>query len=156
MERWRSFRLGSATAPAGSVPMFQNIFVPINLADATSWANVLPVAASLAKASEAGLTLGTILPHWVSARDADWSWDADRRLEDVARQRLRCLARQFDCPDCALMMAWGLAPWTVLEMAADCDLIVMAGRKPGLLDRLRSSPAVKVARMAQCSVMVIR
>ncbi len=136
--------------------MFARILVPINLTDASSWSRALPVAVSLAQASETRLTLGTVLPHWVSARDADWSWDADQRLEEVACQRLRSIAMQCGCEDCGVEAVWGSAPSTIAGMATDADLIVMAVHKRSFLDFFRTPAALKVAASARCSVMIVR
>lgn len=136
--------------------MFARIFVPINLNDASSWSRALPVAVSLAQGSETRLTLGTILPHWVSTRDADWSWDADRRLEDVACQRLRSIAKQCGCEDCCLEATWGSVPSTIADMAVDADLIVMAVRKRSFMDFFCTPAGLKVAAAARCSVLIVR
>lgn len=136
--------------------MFKKVLVPIKLTDPASWTCALPVAISLAKAGEARLTLGTILPGWISGRDADWSWDADRRMEDIAQHRLENLARQYGCENFALQAVWGSAPWTIVDMAAEADLLVMAAHRPGLLDWLLCPPALKVARKVACSVLLVR
>jgi Universal stress protein UspA and related nucleotide-binding proteins len=136
--------------------MFARIFVPINLNDASSWSRALPVAVTLAQASETHLKLGTILPHWVSTRDADWSWDAARRLEEVAFQRLRSIAKQCGCEDFSLEARWGSVPSTIADMAVDADLVVMAARKPSFMDFFRTPAGLKVAAAARCSVMMVR
>ena len=149
--------VGAATSsrPAN---MFENILVAINLAKTDSWSAALPVAVSLARDSAAHLTLGTIIPQWVSARDADWSWDADRRMEDVARYRLEQIARERNCTDFGLHVAWGSVPSAITEMAddTDADLIVLGSHRPTFLDFLRQSNEMKVARRAHCSVLIVR
>lgn len=136
--------------------MFKKVLVPIKLTDPSSWTGALPVAISLAKASKARITLRTILPGWISGRDADWSWDADRRMEDIAQHRLENLARQYGCENYALQAVWGSTPWTILDMASEADLVVMAAHRRGLLSWLFCPAALKVARKLPCSVMLVR
>ncbi|PKQ01062.1 MAG: hypothetical protein CVT74_01155 [Alphaproteobacteria bacterium HGW-Alphaproteobacteria-13] len=136
--------------------MFARILVPINLTYASSWKQALPVAISLAQASETRLTLATVLPHWISARDADWSWEADRRIEDVACQRLRSIAKQCGHEDCNLEAVWGSVPSTIAKLTESFDLIVMAACKPSFIDHFRTSATLKAAKLARCSVMIVR
>jgi len=138
--------------------MFKKILVPINLSQTVSWSAALSTAVSLARGNDAQLFLGTVIPQWVSARDADWAWDADRRMEDVARYRLEQIASECGYQNYVLRIAWGSVPSTILEMANETDagLIILGSKTPTILDFFRQSSEVKVARRAHCSVLIVR
>ena len=97
---------------------------------------------------------GAALP--MKVRDADWSWEADRRLGDVACQRLRNIAKQCGYEDCNLEAVWGSVPSTIAKLTESFDLIVMAACKPCFIDHFRTSATLKTAKLARCSAMVVR
>jgi nucleotide-binding universal stress UspA family protein len=138
--------------------MFKSVFIPIDLDEPTSWSKALPTAVSLAKSSNAPLTLGTIIPDWEAVRDAQWSPPAYRKMCDEARVRLDGLADRCGYALHNVVVGSGSVGRGVLDLAerAEADLIVLASHRPGLKDYLIGAHALHVVRHARCSVFVVR
>lgn len=138
--------------------MFKHILLPIKLNGREGFASALDVADELASRGDAVLTLGTIIPHWVANRDADWSWDAKNQFVEAAETGLRRIVEQARCERCTTLVHWGSVPSSILDMGEEvgADLIVLPAREPGLRDLLRTPEALRIAGRAHCSVLLVR
>ncbi|HET9427001.1 MAG TPA: universal stress protein [Allosphingosinicella sp.] len=137
--------------------MFKSILIAIDLADPSSWSRALPIAMPLARASEARLTLATVITERETRAD-QWSSAGFREQIDVARARLSKLADECgDLPHQVLVGSGSIGP-VILQLAAEAqaDLIVLASHRPGLRDYLIGGNAAHVVNHAPCSVLVVR
>ncbi len=138
--------------------MFKNIFISIDLDEPTSWSKALPTAVALAKSSNASLTLGTVIPDWEAARNAQWSPPTYRKMLENARFQLDKIADQCGYAQHNVLVGGGSIAGGILDLAerAESDLIVLASHRPGLKDYLIGANALHVVRHATCSVFVVR
>lgn len=139
--------------------MFRNVIVAIDTLEPSSWAKSLPVAADLAKAHGARLTLATVVSNTEAVVQAEWSTIAFRTLVDAAHVHLASLIDRFpDIADAKIEVGSGNVWREIVQIAgeAEADLIVLASHRPGMKDYLIGANAVHVVRHAPCSVLVVR
>lgn len=107
--------------------MFASILVPVKLTNPDHAQRSIEVATRLAYDCEAWLTLATITPHWVTVKDADYSWEARRWFEARAATELERLRCRIDYRQCRTQSRWGSVPGSILDIAHDvgADLIVL-------------------------------
>lgn len=138
--------------------MFKSILMPIKLNGPEEWHDAFAVACRLASDHEAKLTLATIIPHWVTSRDADYSWEAEQCFQREAREGLEALRTNSKQGDCGILVHWGSVPSSILDMAeeVDADLVVLPAKNPGICDYLRTQHSVRLASRASCSVLLVK
>lgn len=138
--------------------MFKSVIVPLDLEEPSSWSKALPVAVDMAKVKDASLTLGTIIPNWDAAREAQWSPLGLPRMIRDAELRLRRIAAGCELDQYGVSVGNGAIGPGILDLAeqSGADLIVLASHRPGLKDYLIGANALHVVRHAKCSVFVVR
>ena len=138
--------------------MYSSILVAVDLDHPESWANALPVACALGRSFSARLTLCTVVRDAEAAVEAQWSAIGYRQMLDVARARLGELASAAAEAGAGVDVGTGTICRGILDVAgrAGADLIVLASHRPGVRDYLLAANAVRVARRAPCSVLVVR
>ncbi|AMU96641.1 hypothetical protein AOA14_18745 [Sphingopyxis terrae subsp. terrae NBRC 15098] len=138
--------------------MFTSLLLPIKLNELDAWTDAFAAGCRLARDHDARLTLATIIPHWVTDRDADYSWEAKKWFERRATAGLEALRSRTSCERCDTLVHWGSVPGSFLDMAeeVEADLIVMPARKPGIGDYLRTQAALRLAARVSCSVLLVR
>ncbi len=138
--------------------MFKSILMPIKLNGPEEWQDAFAVACRLASDHEAKLTLATIIPHWVTSRDADYSWEAEQWFQRQAREGLEAVRTKTTHADCDILVHWGSVPSSILDMAeeVDADLVVLPAKNSGICDYLRTQNSVRLASRASCSVLIVR
>ncbi|MDZ4273952.1 MAG: universal stress protein [Erythrobacter sp.] len=138
--------------------MFKDILLPINLNKLPEWSDTIAIACRLARDHDARLTLATILPHWLTIRDADYSWDAEQMFEAKARESLETFRAEARHSNCGVLVHWGSLPSSILDIAENlsADLIVLPAKGPSFVDNLRNQESVRLAGRASCSVLLVR
>jgi nucleotide-binding universal stress UspA family protein len=138
--------------------MYSNILLAIDPDEPKSWARALPVAASLARCFSARLTLGAVVRDLDAEREAEWSPIGYREMIDHARVRLRMVGEEAGDLAVSVEVASGTICGGILDIAdrVGADLIVLASHRPELKDYILGANASRVARRANCSVLVVR
>jgi nucleotide-binding universal stress UspA family protein len=136
--------------------MYKTILLPIDLADETSTAKLLPLARDLAESSKAELCVMTVVPENFSVRGKDdVLTSAQRRLRELTDQGL---AGGLAGQRVKHVIAYGSAEEEILRVAREirADLVIIGSHKPRARDLLLGSTATQVVRRATCSVLVVR
>jgi nucleotide-binding universal stress UspA family protein len=140
--------------------MYNNILIPIDLADDGSWQRSFPVATALARAFDSRLHVMTVV------RDIDAMLQAqyfaagyERMVEEVANRLTALVQRQIPAEVRAgAFVAQGVIYHELLRSAEKLriDLIIMSSHRPEMKDYLLGSNAGRVVRHARCSVFIVR
>jgi nucleotide-binding universal stress UspA family protein len=141
--------------------MYENILLPLDLNERSSWDKALPAAAGLAKVSGGRLHVMTVLPdqgmNLVGQYFPEGAWEA---AAAAARDELRKIAEDVVREEVALelIVLQGAVHEQILATAEriDADPIVMAARRAGLADFLLGDNAYRVVRRYAHSVLVVR
>ena len=138
--------------------MFASILVPVKLTQSDQAHRSIEVASKLARDCNAWLTLATITPHWVTVKDADYSWEARRWLEARAAAGLERLKAQAQYQQCRTLSRWGSVPGSILDIAEEigADLIVLPAAEPSLTDLFHRPDALRIAAKTCCSALLVR
>lgn len=138
--------------------MFDSILVPVKLTKPIEAERAVKIASKLAREFDALLTLATITPHWVTLKDADYSWEARRWFESRAAIGLERLKLLTGDARCRTLSRWGSVPGSILDIAeeVDADLIVLNADKSKFANFLHQPDSGRLASRASCSVFLIR
>ena len=138
--------------------MYSRILVAVDLDQPGSWAEALPSAATLARCFCARLTLCSVVRDVDAAVEAEWSAIGYREMLDMTRVRLEALASSVDDMAVDVEVGTGTICGGILDAARriGADLIVLASHVPGMADHVWAGNAARVARRAECSVLVVR
>lgn len=138
--------------------MFSTILAPVQLVERDLAQRTVDVAGRLAHDWGAELVLATIMPHWVTEKDADYSWDARRWFEARATAGLERLKAACPHDRCRTLARWGSVPGSILDVAEDigADVIVMAAEEPTLTDIFHRPAALRIAAKSLSSVLLVR
>lgn len=138
--------------------MFSSILVPVELTQPERAIRCVEVARELARDHDAMLTLATILPHAITIRDVDHSWEARRWFEARARAGLARLRAEHADGRCRTLSRWGSVHGATLDIAEEigADVVIMAVRKPSFFDLFRPQSAFALAKKCKCSVVLVR
>jgi nucleotide-binding universal stress UspA family protein len=139
--------------------MFSKILVALDVEDSSSWERSLPVAVSLARCFSARLTLCSVLGEEEVALEAQRSPIAFREMLDSKRAKLELIARDVSFERIDIEVGVGSVVGGILHLAeetSDADLIVIQSHHPALRDHFLAGTAIRVARKAACSVLVVR
>lgn len=141
--------------------MYKKILLPIDLSEESSWRKALPTTVEYCRAFGAELHLMTVVPDLSMPIVAQYfPADYAERAKSDAKTRLERLAADIVPGNIKVVVTVGYG--TIYEeilsaaKAAKCDLIVMASHRPELKDYLLGPNAARVARHADCSVLVVR
>ena len=137
--------------------MFKCILVAIDPEEPLSL-QAFPPAALLAERCCAELIVCSIVPSRNAILDAEWSATGYRELIETRRSKLMTIAEElFDRP-VRIEIGAGSVASGVLSVAedVDADLIVLMSHRPGPKDHLLTSHGARIARRANCSVLVVR
>lgn len=149
--------------------MVDKLLIPIDLAHESSWTKALPQAFALAGATDAEVTIITVVPEMVSG--IDWRYtirgetggseelNIDEMLKD-ARLRLEQVGKDFAPAGISfdVIARYGTVYEEILNVADELKVvqIVMAAHRPSLADYLIGPNTARVVRHAKCSVQVVR
>ncbi len=138
--------------------MYSRILVPVDPDEPSSWSKAVPVAQAIARSFDAGVTICTVVPDRVAMFQAPWTSVAYEALLDKASTRLHAIAREFDDEDIGKEVGSGGIAGGILSIAdkIGADLIVLSSHRPQMKDWLLGANAERVARHAQCSVLIVR
>jgi len=141
--------------------MYNNILLPIDLDNASSWQFALPAAVELCQSSNANLHALAVVPDFgmsiVSAYfPPDYKPEAMQNVLDHFRKFIE--GHVPDDVNVRHIVGEGTVYDVILKMANEvqADLIVMGSHRPELKDYLLGPNASRVVRHATCSVLVVR
>ena len=141
--------------------MYQNVLIPVDLAEASSWRKALPAAIEICQASGGTLHLMTVVPDYGSPAVAQYfPADFEERMIAESTKELAALAAKIVPEDVTVetLVVYGGIYEKILETADElgADLIVAASHRPELKDYLLGPNAARVVRHANQSVLVVR
>lgn len=138
--------------------MFGSILVPVKLTEPDRARRSVEVGSRIARDCGAVLTLATITPHWVTIKDADYSWEARKWFEARAAAGLERLKVQAGYQHCRTISRWGSIPGSILDIEEDigADLIVLPANEPSLIDLFHRPDGIRIAARSSCSVLLVR
>lgn len=141
--------------------MYNDILLPIELGNESSWKKALPVAVGLCRAFGATLHIMTVVPEYGSPMVAQFfPEDHEKKMRDTANVALHRFVED-NVPEgirVQHIVGEGTIYKTIIETAdtIGADLIVMGAHRPELQDYLLGPNAARVVRHSGKSVMVIR
>ncbi len=141
--------------------MYQNVLIPVDLAEPSSWRKALPAAVEICRASGGKLHLMTVVPDYGSPAVAQYfPADFEERMIAESTRELAALAAKSVPKGVSVetLVVYGGIYEKILETADEigADLIVVASHRPELKDYLLGPNAARVVRHAGCSVFVVR
>lgn len=139
--------------------MYRKILVPVDLHESGRSAVALAAAAMLAHASDASLTLLTILSDWSVLARAERSPITTRLLFESAHARLAAQGdRMENAGPVTCRVESGFAYRAILTAAREigADLIIIAPPPARWTDAIFGTTVSRVSRRAQCSVLIVR
>jgi nucleotide-binding universal stress UspA family protein len=141
--------------------MYQNVLIPVDLAEASSWRKALPAAIEICQASGGTLHLMTVVPDYGSPAVAQYfPADFEERMIAESTKELAALAAKIVPEDVTVetLVVYGGIYDKILETADElgADLVVVASHRPELKDYLLGPNAARVVRHANQSVLVVR
>jgi universal stress protein G len=140
--------------------MYQNILVPIDLADTELAKPAIDTAVDMARASGGNVRLVNVLPMTPVMLAEYVPPDFDAQQRKSAEEALAIIARECGLDDAHVSstVRQGGIYHEVLEeaKAMDADLIVMSSHRPAMRTYFLGSNAGHVVRYAKCSVLVVR
>lgn len=141
--------------------MFQNILLPVDLNQESSWQKALPTAVEYCNAFGATLHVMNVVPDFGSALVGSYFPEGfeKKSLED-ARAQLHDFVGQH-VPDGVTVqhvVGYGTVYEEILRVAREieADLILLAAHRPELKDFLLGPNASRVVRHFDGSVLVVR
>lgn len=141
--------------------MFKRILLPIDLNEESSWKKALPVAVSQCRLAGGELCLMSVVPtlglpivaqQFPKNYEEQMTAQAQDALEEIGAKNV---PKEIKV---SYIIGHGTIYEQILKAAkgAGSDLIVMAAHRPELKDYLLGPNAARVARHAECSVLVVR
>ena len=138
--------------------MYSRILVAIDPDQPPSWGVAIPAAVALASCFSARLTICSVVRDAKAAVEAQWSSIGYREMIDLTKVRLAKIASAMGDMPIDVEVGTGTICAGILDVAGrvGADLIILASHIPGMTDRLWAGNAARVARRAECSVLVVR
>ena len=140
--------------------MFQNILVPVDLADPEFVKPALTTSAELATASGGLVRLINVIPMTPVMLAEYVPPDFDVQQRGSAEEALDIIAKEsgLDPGKVSTVVRQGGIYHEVLEEAKvfGCDVIVMSSHRPAMKTYFLGSNAGHMVRYAKCSVLVVR
>jgi len=143
--------------------MFNEILVPVDLEEESSWRKALPVAIEMCRKFAKKIHLVTVLPTYgLAIVGGYFPKDFEKKAFAETEKRLAAFAKEHIPDDVAVDCI--VRQGTIYEEIIDartklgdaCDLIVMASHRPQLADYLLGPNAARVLRHSKVTVMVVR
>lgn len=137
---------------------YKKILLALDADDPGSWDRSWLAADALAETFHAQLSLCSVLPGMAVLASGDsWPIAYQERLAEL-RSKLQSIASATGHGGVAAEVAGGTICSGILDIArrGGADLIVLKSDAPGIRDRLLPAHAVRVARRANCSVLIVR
>ncbi len=141
--------------------MYNDILLPIDLNEESSWAKALPTAVEHCKSFGATLHVINVVPDFgMSVVGSYFPDDFEQKTREAAREQLHQFVRQ-NVPEGVKVqhiVGYGTAYDEILRVAREikADLIVLASHRPELKDYLIGPTAARVVRHFEGSVLVVR
>ena len=143
--------------------MFNEILVPVDLEEESSWRKALPVAIEMCRKLGKKLHLVTVLPTYgLAIVGGYFPPDFEKNVFAETEKRLAAFAKEHIPDDVKVdcIVRQGTIYEEIIDTRAKlgdaCDLIVMASHRPQLADYLLGPNASRVVRHANVTVMVVR
>jgi nucleotide-binding universal stress UspA family protein len=141
----------------------QNILVPVDLDDESTWGKPLSTAVEYAGWAAAKVHVMTVIPNdmmKMSVVAQIITDDFEEKLRSDAKQSLATVVKKCVPVECEVdqIVHLGNISHEILETARDieADLIIMAAHKPKIGDFVIGSTTDQVVHRASCSVWIIR
>jgi len=141
----------------------QNILVPVDLDEQSTWGKPLSTALEYAGWAEAKVHVMTVIPNEMMKMSVVSQFiteDFEEKLRNDAKQRLasvvqKCVSVETEVQQ---IVHLGNISHEILETVRDieADLIIMAAHKPKFGDFLTGSTTDQIVHRAPCSVWIIR
>ncbi len=141
--------------------MFQNILLPVDLNQESSWQKALPIAVEYCNAFGAALHVMNVVPDFGSALVGSYFPEGfEKKSLEGAREQLHDFVGQH-VPDGVTVqhvVGYGTVYEEILRVAreVEADLILLAAHRPELKDFLLGPNASRVVRHFDGSVLVVR
>lgn len=141
--------------------MYNDILLPIDLGDESSWRKALPVAVSEARNFGAALHIMTVVPDLgMTLVGQFFKPGYEKAVAEEFQRKLHSFVETHVPDDVRVqhIVGQGTVYEVILDVAAKigADLIVLSAHRPELKDYLLGPNAARVVRHADCSVMVVR
>jgi nucleotide-binding universal stress UspA family protein len=141
--------------------MYNDILLPIDLGNESSWKKALPTAIEYCSAFGAKLHIMTVVPDYGSPLVAQYfPADHEKKMLEAADTALHEFVadRIPDTVKVQHIVAHGTIYESIIETAdeIDADLIIMGSHRPELQDYLLGPNAARVVRHSSKSVLVVR
>lgn len=141
--------------------MYNDILLPIDLGNESSWNKALPTAIEYCKAFGATLHVMTVVPEYGLPMVAQFfPEDHEEKMRSAARDVLHKFVADKVPKEVAVqhIVGEGTIYKTIIETADEigADLIVMGSHRPELQDYLLGPNAARVVRHSTKSVLVVR
>lgn len=144
-----------------AIAMFKHILLPVDLNHDSSWNKALPVAASLAEANGAQLSIITVVPDFGMAVvgtffPGDYAETVVRETEGKLDAFIKEHVPASLDPSGYVRHGAIYSEIMTVADAIKADLIVLASHRPEMKDYLLGPNAARVVRHARQSVFVVR
>ena len=139
--------------------MYTNILIAVDANDPATWGRSTEAARKLATCFGAQLTICSILPDSAVIAGGQWWPIAYRQHLATLQAQLEELASSIGAGRAlAAELGTGTICSGIVEVAEriGADLIILSSHRPGFKDHLFAANAARVARRANCSVLVVR
>ncbi len=141
--------------------MFQNILLPVDLNQESSWQKALPTAVEYCNAFGAALHVMNVVPDFGSALVGSYFPEGfEKKSLEGAREQLHDFVGQHVPDGVAVqhVVGYGTVYEEILRVAREieADLILLAAHRPELKDFLLGPNASRVVRHFDGSVLVVR
>jgi nucleotide-binding universal stress UspA family protein len=141
--------------------MYQNILLPVDLNQESSWTKALPTAVEFCKNFGANLHVFTVVPDFgMSVVGSYFPEDFEQKALQASREQLHEFVRQHVPEGVKVqhIVGYGTVYDEILRVAREikADLILLAAHRPELKDFLLGPNAARVVRHFEGSVLVVR
>ena len=141
--------------------MYNDILLPVDLNQESSWRGPLQIALEYARAFDARLHIMTVLPDFgMAIVGGFFPRDFENRAIDEVNRALHGFVQQHVPDDVTVqhIVGHGTVYEEILKTAnaIGADLIIMHAHRPELRDYLLGPNAARVVRHSNCSVLVVR
>ncbi|MBT6093664.1 MAG: universal stress protein [Rhodospirillaceae bacterium] len=141
--------------------MYQDILLPVDLGDESSWQKALPRAVELCRQGGGNLHLLTVVPDFgmsVVGQYFPEGYEKDVAAKVLAALKTFAAEKVPDEVNVQHIVGEGTVYDVILRIAGDigADLIITAAGRPDLKEFLLGPNAARVARHADISVLIVR
>lgn len=139
--------------------MYRNILVPVDLERPESWKEVLAAASPFIECFNAKVTICSVVSDLDAIKTGEWLPISFEQLLFDTKAQLEGLAASANGKhDYAVEVTAGSISRGILEIAEriGADLIMLVSHQPATRDYVLAANAIRVARRATCSVLIVR